>query len=152
MKDLKGILKNVWERIKLIYKRKDKQLFTKLLIRHLLINGFIQMHPSLTQNFRQLVERSETITRAKRGSLPQGLDSKPAVGRLQKLVFINMYFAGMLFLKHNFFISGDPPPAPKKLVTPKKIEYVSVYRSAEGQLTLPYPYYNPTCFRISYNF
>ena len=48
MKDLKGILKNVWERIKLIYKRKDKQLFTKLLIRHLLINGFIQMHPSLT--------------------------------------------------------------------------------------------------------
>ena len=26
--------------------------------------------------------------RAKRGSLPQGLDSKPAVGRLQKLVII----------------------------------------------------------------
>ena len=45
--------------------------------------------------------------------------------------FIIMYFKGMLFLKHNFFISGDPPPAPKKLVTPKKIEYVSGYRSAE---------------------
>ena len=66
--------------------------------------------------------------------------------------FIIMYFKRILFLKHKFFITGDPPPAPQKIVTPKKIEYVSGYRSAEWQLTLPYPYHNPTCFRISYNF
>ena len=36
------------ERIKLIYKIKDKQTFTKLLIEHLLINLFIKEHPSLT--------------------------------------------------------------------------------------------------------
>ena len=40
-------------------------------------------------------------------------------------IFIIMYFKGKLFLKHNFFISGDPPPAPKK------IQNVSGYRSAE---------------------
>ena len=34
-------------------------------------------------------ERSESHGRAKRGSLPQGLDSNPAVGRMIKLVKSN---------------------------------------------------------------
>ena len=66
--------------------------------------------------------------------------------------FIIMYFKSILFLKHKFFVMGDPPPAPEKLGTPKKIQNVSGYRSAEWQLTLPYPYRNPTCFRIPYHF
>ena len=34
-------------------------------------------------------EQSELNDRAKRGNLPQGLDSNPAVGRMIKLVILN---------------------------------------------------------------
>ena len=33
-----------------------------------------------------------------------------------------MYFKRILFLKHKFFVTGDPPLAPEKLGTPKKEE------------------------------